>query len=108
MKLSSFTTILLSLFLISCSSSEIHTDDDEEIILPTSKPNILLVIADDVSKDAVPNYTEGTTKAYMPILQDLMNTGITFDNTWVYSVCSPTRASILTGKYGVNTGVFKS
>ena len=107
MKLSSFTTILLSLFLISCSSSEIHTDDDEEIILPTSKPNILLVIADDVSKDAVPNYTEGTTKAYMPILQDLMNTGITFDNTWVYSVCSPTRASILTGKYGVNTGVLK-
>jgi arylsulfatase A-like enzyme len=108
MKLSSFTNILLSLFFISCSSSAIQTDDDDEIISITSKPNILLVIADDVSKDAVPNYTEGISKAYMPILQDLMNTGITFDNTWTYSVCSPTRASILTGKYGINTGVLKA
>ncbi|WP_198342515.1 hypothetical protein [Polaribacter sp. SA4-12] len=85
MKLSSFTIIILCLFLISCGLSSINTEDEiEEIEIPvtSSKPNILLVIADDVSKDAVPNYTEGSTKANMPILQDLMNTGITFDNTW--------------------------
>jgi len=35
-----------------------------------------------------------------------MNTGIRFDNLWVNPTCSPTRASIITGKYGSNTGVF--
>ena len=41
----------------------------------------------------------------MPNLQGLMSTGITFDNVWAYPVCSPTRASIITGKYGFKTGV---
>jgi len=57
--------------------------------------------------DATPNYSEGTVKPNMPILQGLMNSGITFENLWSYPVCSPTRASILTGKYGSKTGVLK-
>ena len=57
--------------------------------------------------DATPNYSEGTVKPNMPILQGLMNSGITFENFWSYPVCSPTRASILTGKYGSKTGVLK-
>ncbi|MDC1354095.1 sulfatase-like hydrolase/transferase, partial [Polaribacter sp.] len=44
-------------------------------------------------------------KPNMPTLQSLMNSGITFDNFWSYPVCTSTRASILTGKYGVNTNV---
>ncbi|MFY0604849.1 MAG: sulfatase-like hydrolase/transferase [Flavobacteriaceae bacterium] len=72
-----------------------------------TKPNILLVIADDFGKDASPNYAEGTIKPNMPTLQGLINTGITFDNLWSYSVCTPTRASILTGKYGIKTSVLE-
>lgn len=104
---------VLGILFFSCSSPsgnmEDIPDDGEENNNPvtTSTPNILLLIADDVSKDPIPNYSEGTTKATMPILQGLMNTGITFDNTWAYSVCSPTRASIITGKYGINTGVIE-
>lgn len=98
---------------MNCSSSieESEVIEDEIVVIDTpittTKPNILLVIVDDVSKDAIPNYTEGSTKASMPNLQGLMNSGITFDNTWAYSVCSPTRASIITGKYGVKTGVIE-
>ena len=105
-----FIFILFSLFFMNCSSSP---SISEEILVETenpvtnTKPNILLVIADDVSKDAIPNYTEGNTKANMPNLQGLMNTGITFDNVWSYAVCSPTRASIITGKYGIKTGVIE-
>ena len=102
--------IFLANLFIACSSS---TEDIEESIVisntPTtvSKPNIILIIADDVSKDAIPNYPEGNVKANMPNLQNLMSTGITFDNTWAYSVCTPTRASIITGKYGVKTNVIE-
>lgn len=106
-------TFLVSLFLCSCSSSPENLDDDivDDLDIDNpivnSQPNIILIIADDVSKDAIPNYSEGSVKANMPNLQSLMNTGITFDNVWAYSLCSPTRASIITGKYGVETGVIE-
>ncbi|PQJ78834.1 sulfatase-like hydrolase/transferase [Polaribacter porphyrae] len=106
-----FITLLFTLILQSCSSSteniEDDVDDTPDTPVTITKPNILLVIADDVSKDAIPNYTEGSIKANMPNLQGLMSSGITFDNAWAYSVCSPTRASIITGKYGINNGVIE-
>lgn len=113
MKLSFFTTILLCVFFINCSSPTVTDEiideviDDIDLPIVNTKPNILLVIADDVSKDAVPNYTEGSIKANMPNLQNLISTGITFDNAWSYAVCTPTRASIITGKYAVKTGVLQ-
>ncbi|QOD61576.1 sulfatase-like hydrolase/transferase [Polaribacter haliotis] len=110
MKISSFVVLCILILLFNCSKSpSIETETEEEIEEPTTptKPNILFVIADDVSKDAIPNYAEGNSKANMPILQGLMNTGITFDNVWAYSVCSPTRASIITGKYGIKSGVIE-
>tara|TARA_R110002126_G_scaffold291579_2_gene453891 strand:- start:244 stop:1494 length:1251 start_codon:yes stop_codon:yes gene_type:complete len=90
--------------------NEANDDIENPVIdvpVTSVQPNILLLIADDVSKDAIPNYTEGSLKAAMPNLQSLMSSGITFDNTWAYSVCSPTRASIITGKYGIKNGVIE-
>ena len=113
MKVPFILTLLLCVLFMNCGSSTENMDDapddGDNIDTPvsSSKPNILLVIGDDVSKDAVPNYSEGSTKANMPNLQSLMSTGITFDNAWAYSVCSPTRASIITGKYGSKTGVIE-
>jgi arylsulfatase A-like enzyme len=90
---------------MSCNSpSEVPIDTTIEKVLG---PNILLVIADDMGKDATPNFSEGSIKPNMPTLQSLINTGVTFDNLWSYAVCTPTRASILTGKYGVNTNVLE-
>lgn len=95
--------------LCSCNPLNVILDDDVDTpIDPTStKPNILLVIADDMGLDATPNFSEGTIKPNMPNLEALMDTGITFKNVWSYPVCSPTRASILTGKYGSKTGVLE-
>lgn len=92
--------------LIACNSSAIDVESDVDVVNPTTnQPNILLVIADDMGLDATPNYPEGTIKPHMPNLQSLMNSGVRFTNLWSYPVCSPTRASILTGKYGSKTGV---
>lgn len=99
--------LFLGLFL-SCSSSVADEVDDSDITDPTSsKPNILFVIADDMGKDATPSFSEGSIKPNMPTLQGLINTGVTFENLWSYAVCSPTRASILTGKYGSKNGVLQ-
>lgn len=113
MKFIKVILLSFSFLLFNCSSDIGETADtigimeDDNTLINSSNPNILLVIADDVSKDAIPNYTEGSAKASMPNLQGLMSTGITFDNAWAYPVCSPTRASIISGKYGVNTGVIQ-
>ena len=70
-------------------------------------PNILLIIADDMGLDATPGYSLGSTKPNMPNLQSLIDTGIRFNNVWSNPTCTPTRAGILTGKYGFRTNVTK-
>ncbi len=96
--------VILGFIISSCSK------DDNTIggISSSSKPNILLIIADDFGLDACPNYDIGAIKPNMPHLQEIINNGITFDNFWAFPMCSPTRASILTGKYGIKTGVLNA
>jgi len=94
--------ILLLLFL-SCNSGDDTPQNDPSN--DQQKPNILLIIADDMGLDATPNYPIGTVKPNMPVLQNLMNTGIRFTNFWANPTCTPTRGSIITGKYGFRTGV---
>lgn len=68
-------------------------------------PNILLIIADDMGTDVTPGYGIGTNLPNTPNLDKLQQSGLTFTNVWATPVCAATRATILTGKYGVNNGV---
>ncbi|MDC0118191.1 sulfatase-like hydrolase/transferase, partial [bacterium] len=104
MKLNRLTGILAFLIFSSCNSDDAATETSDPIPTPSS-PNILLIIADDMGLDATPGYSVGTSKPTMPNLQDLMNSGIRFNNVWSNPVCTPTRATILTGKYGFRTNV---
>lgn len=68
-------------------------------------PNILLIIADDMGLDVSPCYDVGEEKPDMPVLEAMCAEGLVFDNLWSQPVCSPTRATLLTGRYGFRTGV---
>ena len=68
-------------------------------------PNILLVIADDMGLDASPCYDVGARKPTMRFLERMCAEGLVFDNVYAAPSCSPTRATILTGRYGFRTGV---
>lgn len=64
------------------------------------RPNIVFVLADDLSWDLV---------AYMPNVRALAQDGVTFDRFVVSnSLCCPSRASILTGRYPHSTGVWNN
>jgi len=78
-------------------------DEEEEIEETTTDPNILLIIADDMGLDATPGYGIGTEKPIMNTLQGFMEKGIRFTNLWSNPTCTPTRSTILTGKYGFRT-----
>ena len=97
--------ILLVAFFCALGCSVENEMDSSNSDNKASGPNILLVIADDMGLDATPGYSIGETKPSMPNLMSLMGSGIRFNNVWANPVCSPTRATILTGKYGFRTGV---
>ena len=74
---------------------------------PAQTPNVLLVILDDIGLDYFPGFLEeeGFAKANMPMIESLMRDGYRFTNLNTYAMCSPTRASLLTGHHGIDTGV---
>ena len=82
------------------------TTEDSTGIKPAARPpNILLIIADDVGVDQIGVYGEGTNPATTPNIDAIARRGVLFRNTWSNPVCSSTRATILTGRYGFRTGV---
>jgi len=107
MKLFKFPIVIFSiLFVFSCAKDDkISTSTDNNSTL--TKPSIVLIIADDMGLDATPGYNIGNIKPNMPNLQNMINSGIRFNNLWSNPVCTPTRGTILTGKYGFRTNVLK-
>ena len=97
--------IALSLFLLPLLFIGCRDDDDPTGVVDTDRPNILFIIADDMGLDATNGYPEGNQKPTTPHLDELMNSGLKFTNLWVNPICSPTRSSIITGKYGYTTDV---
>jgi len=104
MRLFTLLFLVLTSLFSGCSKGDVVDDSP----IQKNTPNILLIIADDMGIDASPGYEVGTLKPNMPNLEKLSSTGITFDNVWAYPLCSPTRSSILTGKYGFRTGVLNA
>lgn len=70
-----------------------------------SAPNILLLIGDDMGIETLPCYGIAKDTPSTPTLNDLCRLGVRFTNVWSQPVCSPTRATMLTGRYGFRTGV---
>lgn len=70
-----------------------------------AKPNILLIIADDMGLDASRCYDVGENQAPMPVVEGLCAQGMVFESAYAAPLCSPTRATLMTGQYGFRTGI---
>ena len=82
-----YAVIFINIFLISCQKSR--------KIVP---PNVLIIIADDLGWSQIGCY--GSTFYETPNIDKLAKSGIRFSNAYsAASICSPTRAAIMTGKY---------
>lgn len=92
-----FVLVLLSLACLGISKLAAQNED----------PNILLIIADDLGIDALNGFQQSNRSANTPHLDELRTNGLTFTNTWATPQCTPTRASIMSGKYGIKTGVMR-
>ena len=68
-------------------------------------PNILLIIGDDMGVDALSSYGVAKHAPSTAALDALAREGVRFTNFWAQPVCSPTRATVITGRYGFRTGI---
>ncbi|MBX3432929.1 MAG: sulfatase [Pirellulales bacterium] len=69
-----------------------------------ARPNILYIMSDDHAYQAVGAY--GSILNETPNIDRIAAAGVRFDRCYVTdSICGPSRACLLTGKYGVHNGV---
>ena len=80
---------------------------DGQINNNTTKPNIILILADDLGFNDVSFYNGGGADGSLltPNIDRLANDGVAFTNGYAASpVCSPSRAAIMTGRYSSRFG----
>lgn len=67
--------------------------------------NVLILLADDLGVDNVGAYGLGSDLPPTPNLDALAAEGVRFTNAWSQPICSPTRATIQTGRLGFRTTI---
>ena len=68
------------------------------------RPNVVLIMSDDVSCDLYGCY--GNRKVRTPNIDRMAKEGVMFRTCWASALCAPTRALIMTGRYGHRTGIY--
>lgn len=91
-------SILLSFFLlIACS---VFSQKRNGFL----RPNIILILTDDQGYGDLGYHQNPYVST--PVIDKFAAESFRFNNFYVSPVCSPTRASLLTGRYNIRTGVF--
>ena len=70
---------------------------------PTSKPNIIFILADDLGIGNVSCY--GADHFQTPNIDRLAASGMRFNHCYAAPLCGPSRALLMTGRYASHTGM---
>ena len=90
---------VIIIFFVACGKNGSNKD-----IKNIKKPNILFIMTDDHTTQAMSCY--GSKLIETPNLDRIANEGMLFNNCYVTnSICAPSRAAILTGKFNHINGV---
>ena len=98
LKASSFRNSLVAALVLAPVTSLIAAD------APSTRPNILFIFSDDHAQHAISAY--GSKVNQTPNIDRLAQGGVRFLNSFVTnSICTPSRATLLTGQYSHLNGV---
>lgn len=70
---------------------------DPDLPSQSDRPNVILILADDLGYETLGTY--GGASYATPVLDRLAASGVRFDNAHAVPLCTPTRVSLMTGKY---------
>ncbi len=97
-------TYVLSIFSFQIIGAEIPSSQERSLPQNWERPNVLVIMTDDQGWGDV-SYI-GTKDIHTPNIDQLASEGIVFNRFYANSsVCSPTRAAFLTGRYPPYVGV---
>ena len=85
------------LYLINCKEKQLQNEKEN-----FKKPNIILIMADDMGYSDIGSYG---AEIHTPNLDELAANGVRFSQFYNAARCCPSRASLLTGLYPVETGI---
>lgn len=88
--------ILINLLLLLCLSKTWASNDSQPSVL--NRPNILIILADDVGTGDIPGYWN-TSHVSMPNIGKLSSQGLTFTDAHSSPACAPSRYMLLSGNY---------
>ena len=89
-----FLLLLTTLFSLGCNYPPKPMD--------TGKPNVLLILVDDLGKEWISCY--GAQNIKTPHIDQLASEGMLFHNAYSMPQCTPTRVTLLTGQYPFRHG----
>ena len=93
----------MKLRLLSCASALLLSPFSAGAAAPAApKPNIIFILADDYGIGEVGCY--GSDHYQTPHLDSLARSGTRYTHAYTISLCGPSRAQLLTGRYGFRTG----
>ena len=102
---SSSTTPSISSSNSGTTSATVGTNPSGDCpVISTSLPNFVMIVADDLGWNSL-GYNDEEVAFATPILTNLARKGITMGNFYAQEVCSPSRASLLTGRYPLSAGM---
>jgi N-acetylglucosamine-6-sulfatase len=98
--------------MFSCSQVDVNSLENYQLEISydanVTRPNILVFLVDDLRDDTTPYLDDPLIKNF-PALEKLQKEGLRYTNAFVTtSLCSPSRASILSGLYASKHKVIKN
>ena len=97
-----YSTRFLRWFLLSAILSVSCGSSDDHLIDAADRPNIVLIMADDLGKEWISAY--GAEDIQTPHIDALASEGILFRNVYSMPQCTPSRVTLLTGQYPFRHG----
>ncbi len=99
--------LIAAILVFLLNACDVKTTNEKSVGMNSSKPNILYIMSDDHTSQAFGIY--GSRLARLnptPTLDKIAREGIIFENVFCNnSICTPSRASIITGQYPQTNGV---
>lgn len=107
-----FSRAIISLIvLVVITGCKFEKEEDISKKLDSNQPNIIFILADDfgiMDSEAYAHKFTGADTSKMfyetPNINQLVNEGVAFSQAYATQLCSPSRASIVTGKYASRIG----
>lgn len=102
MNMKLYYLLFLAIFLSACNEPINKTENHST----ENHPNIVIILADDQGWGDLS--LNGNPLVKTSNIDNLASQGVVLNNFYVNSVCSPTRAEFLTGRYHVRGGVYST